>query len=120
MVLSEMARQLGVPLRHFSEVVRYCGDFYGQEKYGVAAEHAITVAGFLDLLERLPSGVTELCCHPGDQEQPGEQYGASRPKELATLCDARVRSALKEKGIVLRSFHGLWPNLIAQRDGQHA
>jgi predicted glycoside hydrolase/deacetylase ChbG (UPF0249 family) len=113
-----MAKHLDVPLRHFSEGVRSCGDFYGQEKYGVEAEHAITVDGFLDLVERLPPGVTELCCHPGDQEQPGEQYGSARPKELVTLCDERVRSALKEQGIILRSFHGLSPKLIAHRDGQ--
>ena len=118
-VLLEMASQLRVPLRHFSENVQYCGDFYGQEKYGVVAEHAITVDGFIDLLERLPSGVTELCCHPGDEEQPGEQYGRARPKELATLRDPRVRSALKDRRIALRSFHGLWPNLIAQRNGDH-
>lgn len=118
-VLQDMARQLRIPLRHFTEGVQYCGDFYGQEKYGVVADHAITVDGFIALLERLPDGVTELCCHPGDQEQPGEQYGAARPKELATLADPRVRSALKEHGIVLRSFHGLWPNLINHRDPLH-
>lgn len=106
-VLVNVARRLGVPLRHFSDTVRYCGEFYGQEKYGVDAEQAITVAGFLDLVPRLPVGVTELCCHPGDEEQPGEQYGSARPKELATLCDPRVRASLDQHGIALRSFRGL-------------
>ena len=112
--LWDLAHYLGVPLRHFSQDVRYCGDFYGQEKYGVEAGWAITVDGFLGLIDRLPSGVTELCCHPGDEEQPGEQYGSARPKEVATLCDPRVRSALAVKGIVLRSFTSVSPRLTAR------
>jgi predicted glycoside hydrolase/deacetylase ChbG (UPF0249 family) len=113
-VLVNVARRLGVPLRHFTDRVQYCGEFYGQEKYGVEAEEAITVAGFLDLVPRLPRGITELCCHPGDEEQPGEQYGSARPKELATLCDPRVRAALEEHGIILRSFRDLAPHANAR------
>jgi predicted glycoside hydrolase/deacetylase ChbG (UPF0249 family) len=116
-VLLEKAKRLEIPLRHFTEGVRYCGDFYGQEKYGVDAENAITVDGFLDLVGRLSPGVTELCCHPGEREQPGEQYGSARPKEMATLCDSRVRSAVAEHGITLRSFHGLSPSLIPEGNG---
>jgi predicted glycoside hydrolase/deacetylase ChbG (UPF0249 family) len=115
--LWDLARHLDVPLRHFSEAVRYCGDFYGQEKYGVEAESAITVEGFIGLIERLPSGITEVCCHPGDAEQPGEQYGSERPKELATLLDPRVRSALDANGITLRSFRGISPKLTSRPDG---
>ena len=70
-------------------------------------KHAITVPALAGLVSRLPAGVTELCCHPGDEEQPGEQYGRARPVELAALCDGRLRRVLAARGVLLRSFHGL-------------
>ena len=107
----ETAGRYGIPLRHFSDF-RYCGQFYGQHKDGGQNHAAITVERLIDLIDALLPGVTELCCHPAEEEQPGEPYGAARAKELATLCDPRVRSALEERGILLRSFNG-----ISREDG---
>ena len=106
-VMRALADELGVPLRHFNDTVHYSGEFYGQGKDGVEMEHAIAVPALAGLVSRLPAGVTELCCHPGDEEQLGEQYGRARPVELEALCDGRVRRALAARGVRLRSFHGL-------------
>jgi predicted glycoside hydrolase/deacetylase ChbG (UPF0249 family) len=106
-VMFELAGTLGVPLRHFTTGVRYCGHFYGQGRGGENDDDAIGVPRLIQLVGELEVGVTELCCHPGDDVQPGEQYGASRPRELVTLCNSRVRTALMESAVRLRSFHGL-------------
>jgi predicted glycoside hydrolase/deacetylase ChbG (UPF0249 family) len=114
-IMIEMAGALGVPLRHFTKAIRYCGRFYGQRKSGEIDDDAIGVPRLIKIVRELDSGVTELCCHPGDEIQPGEQYGASRPKELATLCSAQVRTALTEEAVRLRSFHGA-PAALALAD----
>jgi predicted glycoside hydrolase/deacetylase ChbG (UPF0249 family) len=106
-VLLDLAGELDVPLRHFTTAVRYCGRFYGQQRYGTDDDDAIAVPGLIDVFSHLGPGVTELCCHPGDAPQTGEQYGSGRPKELATLCHADVRSAIAIRDITLRSFRGL-------------
>jgi predicted glycoside hydrolase/deacetylase ChbG (UPF0249 family) len=49
-------------------------------------------------------GVTEIGCHPGVAEDLKTMYSAERLIELATLCDPRVRSAIAEVGLQLRSF----------------
>lgn len=105
--LLELATALDVPLRHFDGAVQYCGRFYGQEKYGERNDGAIGVEALIELVAALPRGLTELCCHPGDQSDADEQYARARPLETATLCDPRVRAALAREGIALRSFHRL-------------
>jgi len=104
-----IAAELGSPLRHFS-AVQYCGQFYGQEKYGEPTTHDIAPTALIGLLDGLPTGITELCCHPAAAVQPNDQYGRERPVELETLCDPAVRRALEHGGIRLRSFHGLTTN----------
>jgi predicted glycoside hydrolase/deacetylase ChbG (UPF0249 family) len=106
-VMLDVARELDVPLRHFTTAVRYCGQFYGQERHGEDAHEAIGVDRLVDLVAQLDAGVTELCCHPGADLQEGEQYGRARPAELATLCNATVRRAVSAHAIRLRTFHGL-------------
>ena len=39
-----LARELGVPLRHYTPGVGYCGDLYGQSTDGTPMPDAITVA----------------------------------------------------------------------------
>jgi chitin disaccharide deacetylase len=107
----EVAREFDVPLRHFTSVVRYCGEFYGQERDGVDDHAAISAPRLVSLFNRLTPGVTELCCHPGAERQSGEQYGAARPLEMATLCDPRVKAAVDRCSITLRSFRGLRASL---------
>ena len=97
-------RQAGVPLRGHS-AARYLGKFYGQWG-GATHPEQIGVDGLLRLLDtELRDGVTELSCHPGYVE-PGfdSSYLAEREIELRTLCDPRVRHALRKREIQLIEF----------------
>ncbi|HSF31954.1 MAG TPA: ChbG/HpnK family deacetylase [Candidatus Tectomicrobia bacterium] len=111
-VLIEMAQQLEMPLRHCSRDVCYRGGFYGQTAEGVPLPEVISVAGLIRILETLPSGYTELGCHPGDGCDLNTMYRQERVEELGVLCDPRVRAAIQTMGIELRSFE----NLLRGRD----
>jgi predicted glycoside hydrolase/deacetylase ChbG (UPF0249 family) len=108
-LLIEVAHQLEIPLRHCSPAVCYRGNFYGQTAEGTPLPDVISVDGLLRILETLPSGLTELGCHPADGCDLNTMYRHERLEELRVLCDARVRAAIKTMGIKLCSFHGL-PN----------
>jgi len=103
----EVATELDVPLRHFTSAVRYCGAFYGHARHGGEELENVTVPKLIQLVSGLESGITEMCCHPGDEDRPGEDYGAIRPLELSTLCDLQVRGALRNHKVRLRSFREL-------------
>jgi predicted glycoside hydrolase/deacetylase ChbG (UPF0249 family) len=106
-VLTELARELDVPLRSVHPGVRYCGEFYGQTVRGESVPAAITVEALLAIIEALPAGTTELGCHPGGADNADSVYGPERQIEARTLCDPRIRAALDEGGVHLRSFHGM-------------
>lgn len=100
---------MGVPLRQENTEIRYCGRFYGQTTEGEPIEDAISVSAFLSILETLPDGITELCCHPGYADEAGHgeiatMYFNERSLELEVLCDSRVRDAVSAEGIELCSF----------------
>ncbi len=99
-----LALALGVPLRHYTEGVTYCGDLYGQSTDGTPIPEAITVSALIDIIEGLPRGITELACHPGLGEDSGSTYDHERTQEVEILCDPRVREALDREGVALRSF----------------
>jgi chitin disaccharide deacetylase len=107
-LVKETARRLGVPLRHCSPKVRYCGHFYGQTGKGAPLPENISLDALLGILETLPPGVTELACHPGDgsglDSDLDSTYGSERAQELGVLCDPRVRAAIAAAGIRLCSF----------------
>jgi predicted glycoside hydrolase/deacetylase ChbG (UPF0249 family) len=103
-ILMEIARRLGVPLRNCSREVSYCGSFYGQAGDGTTVHDVISVDGLIRILETLPAGCTELACHPASECDLQTLYSQERLEELKVLCDPRVRAALIAKGIVLRSF----------------
>jgi predicted glycoside hydrolase/deacetylase ChbG (UPF0249 family) len=48
--------------------------------------------------------VTELCCHPSDDNDLETMYREERQRELAVLCDPRIRMAMAKLGIQLCSF----------------
>jgi predicted glycoside hydrolase/deacetylase ChbG (UPF0249 family) len=98
------ARALGVPLRHFSAGVRYCGAFYGQTAEGESLPDTIGVTALLRILAGLGPGLTELACHPALGDDVEGMYRAERALEVEALCDPRVRAALDQAGIELRSF----------------
>lgn len=103
-ILCELGSRLGVPVRHFTPGLRYCGEFYGQTTEGAPCHHAIGVEAMLGLLSRMEAGVTELACHPGMQEELNTMYRDERAMEVAVLCDPIIRAALSDFGIRLCSF----------------
>jgi predicted glycoside hydrolase/deacetylase ChbG (UPF0249 family) len=106
-VAVEAARRLGIPLRHCSPAVRYCGDFYGQTDEGASIPEAIRLDRLIKILTGLGSGITELVCHPGFGEDLQTMYRKERAQELAVLCDPRAREALAAAAIELCSFRGI-------------
>jgi chitin disaccharide deacetylase len=103
-VVSKHARALGVPLRHFSSNIRYCGRFYGQTAEGAPLPNATDVEALLAILRSLPEGATELVCHPGKADDLETMYRSERALEVKTLCDPRVRAAIQAMAIELCSF----------------
>lgn len=106
-ILLSVAAELGVPLRHFSPEIRYCGDFYGQDEHGQAIAHALTPARLIEILVSLAAGTTELACHPGFIDDVNTMYRDERQQELTTLCDPAVKAAIGSLGIELLSFRDL-------------
>jgi len=105
--LVEIARQLQIPLRHFTPGVHYCGSFYGQTAEGSPLPEFITVEALLDILAALPEGLTELGCHPGDGNDLDTMYGSERVEELKILCNPQIRATISTLGIELCSFANL-------------
>jgi predicted glycoside hydrolase/deacetylase ChbG (UPF0249 family) len=103
-VVSAIARGLGVPLRHVSGGITYCGDFYGQSAKGDPIPDAITVERLIEILRALPAGTTELGCHPGLAHDAIGMYVVEREQEVGVLCEPRVRAAIDREGIELISF----------------
>jgi len=118
--MSRLARQLAVPLRSFDPLIRYSGDFYGQTVEGEPYPEGISLDGFVNTLSNLPAGVTELGCHPGEDENLDSVYRVERKQEVEVLCDPLVRAALTANHIQLVSFANYTsPALIAELWDQH-
>jgi predicted glycoside hydrolase/deacetylase ChbG (UPF0249 family) len=108
-ILMALAQQLGIPLRHCCPHVGYRGSFYGQTAEGSPLPNVISVDGLIHILETLPSGCTELGCHPAAGCDLDTMYCYERLEELRVLCDPRIQATIKAEGIELRSFSTL-PN----------
>jgi len=105
--LTQIANELGVPLRHVTPGIRYHGDFYGQTATGEPLPESITVDTLVWSLVNLEPGVTELACHPGYAEDLDTFYQTERSVELRTLCADEVRAVLADQHIELTSFDSL-------------
>ena len=103
-IVVRTGKTLGVPVRHFSKSVTYCGRFYGQGVSHSAQPENISVDALLEILASLPRGATELACHPGDDEALVSSYRAERRLEVIALTDERVKKAICDYGITLCSF----------------
>jgi chitin disaccharide deacetylase len=101
-VAEALAAELRVPLRN--RAIRYEGGFYGQSGKGEPFPAGITPEALVELIRSLPSGWTEIGCHPAAGPVPTSSYDAERQVELETLCDPAVKNALVEAGVDLRSF----------------
>ena len=106
-ILVEVASSLGLPLRHYTPKVRYCGNFYGQTAEGLPFHEAISVDGLLNILATLQPGTTELACHPGEVEHIETMYRTERVQEMKVLCDQKVRAAIDSSEIELASFRSV-------------
>jgi predicted glycoside hydrolase/deacetylase ChbG (UPF0249 family) len=105
-VVDAVATRLAVPVRGTGGI-RYVGDFYGQLSTGEPHHDAITVDALVRLLSNLPSGTSEVACHPGYADglaDTGTMYVSERERELRTLCHPSVAAAVVEAGIELVSF----------------
>lgn len=103
-VLRQIAGELGVPLRHCSLHIRYCGEFYGQTTEGEPLHDQIQSEFLTRLLDRIGEGVTELACHPGRGVRAGTTYTVERDMEVDALCDPLVLTALRKNDFSLCSF----------------
>jgi predicted glycoside hydrolase/deacetylase ChbG (UPF0249 family) len=103
-LLAKRAKRLRVPVRNATPGISYCGSFYGQDGRGHVDPNAIMVDAMVEIIQRLPPGVTELGCHPGEDEDLDTDYRDERRHETETLCHPAVRAALEASGVVLGSF----------------
>ena len=99
-----MAKQLALPVRSFSEEIRYCGEFYGQTDEGLPHPEGVGVENLLRILKNLSPGCTELGCHPGYGSDTDTMYQVERELEIKTLCDPSVLKAVNEMEIELVVF----------------
>jgi len=101
----EAGNHLGVPMRHLSPHIRYCGSFYGQTAEGAPIPENLTVGALIGIVSSLSAGITELGCHPGYAEELETAYRLERLKELRVLCSPTARESLAQLGIKLCSFN---------------
>lgn len=111
----ELAARHGLPVRGLSPV-RCLSSFYGRWGGESHTEH-VGVERLVGLLEsRVAEGFTELICHPGYADELRSDYRLEREAELETLCDPRVRDAVRRLGIRLVDFRRL-PSAVADLAG---
>jgi predicted glycoside hydrolase/deacetylase ChbG (UPF0249 family) len=114
-VLIETAGKLRVPLRDYDPEIHYCGEFYGQTGKGEPFPDAITVEGLIRVFAALPTGITEMGCHPGLEIDFESMYRSEREEELKVLCDSRLRAVIAAQGIQLRSFNDVTSHSAANQ-----
>jgi predicted glycoside hydrolase/deacetylase ChbG (UPF0249 family) len=104
-LLARLGSFLGVPVRDMTPGITYSGTFYGQDARGYSVPEAVSVDSLVSIVAGLPTGITELGCHPGGAVGSGAtMYGPERAVEVASLCDPRVRIAIDEHAVRLCSF----------------
>lgn len=82
---------------------RRAGLVYNDYAFGVNDAGALTEERVLQILERLPDGVTEVFFHPATAPFKGADKGTERfqwMEELAALTSSRVREAIARNGIL--------------------
>ncbi len=110
-VFAEVARARGLPVRASSPAARddlraagvrtpdtFVDGFYGE---GATADNLRT------LIRGLPEGTSELMCHPARVDErlvAGSTYARERERELALLCDPKVKLLLAEERVQLIGF----------------
>ena len=76
--------------------------------YGFEVSGSLTRSALKQIFRRIPDGLYELICHPGEDDADTQtrysHWGYRWAEELETLTDPETRTALEEQGIVLTSF----------------
>jgi hopanoid biosynthesis associated protein HpnK len=88
------------------------GIAYNDQLFGVAATGAMNEERMLEILARLPSGVTEIYLHPATQSGStvdASQGGYRHSEELAALVSPRVREALAQAQVPIGGYAGIAP-----------
>jgi predicted glycoside hydrolase/deacetylase ChbG (UPF0249 family) len=106
-IVTAHAAERGIPVRHLTPDVRYCGDFYGQDETGAPYPDRITARFLGKLLRSLRGGTTELCCHPAEVVDFDSAYAIERVRETQALCDSSVWTAVEEAGLALIPFESV-------------
>jgi chitin disaccharide deacetylase len=108
-IVHRLGVQLSIPVRHFSEGISYCGDFYGQDEQGRPLAERLRTMFLVDIIETLGDGVTELCCHPAAELDFQSPYCKERLEELEVLCAPFVIRAIEHAGVARVSFADMQP-----------
>lgn len=105
-ILQRFAFELNVPLRGCG-ALHSCGDFYGQLEDGVSANWMVSSENLVRILCALPSGNSEVSCHPGFADDLESDYRIERRLEVNALCDPQVRAAVEREKLQLVTFDDL-------------
>jgi predicted glycoside hydrolase/deacetylase ChbG (UPF0249 family) len=102
------AAERRVPLRGHG-AVGYNGGFYGQwydeEWRAHPAPELVSLENLEKILRALPTGATELACHPAyGSPDLDSSYASEREIELATLTHPRLLSVISDLNISLVNF----------------
>ena len=92
----------------FAERLAKAGLLYAEHFYGLSQTGFLDTRGVLEILERLPEGVSELMCHPGyldgDLVDSGTRLLAQREIEIRALTAPAVNKLVADSGIQLVSY----------------
>jgi hopanoid biosynthesis associated protein HpnK len=107
LLFERLARRWGVQAQG---TVRGAGMATTDWFFGVRATGGISAELLVEVLRRAPEGTGEIMVHPGlAEEKPARRtrLDDSRPRELAALCDPRVRAAAEESGWTWATYKDL-------------
>ena len=91
--------------------LRRAGIAYGDRVFGIARSGRMDEAAWLEILARLPDGVTEVYSHPAATAAPivPTMRDYRHAEELAALRSPRVRTAIRAAGARLGGYGDLDP-----------
>lgn len=89
--------------------------FYGM-KNNLPDETTIGVDSLALIIDNLPTGITELICHPGlTNNSLTDPYRSPRKKELETLINPKIKAKVEENDITLINFKD-YERIIKQKN----
>jgi hopanoid biosynthesis associated protein HpnK len=113
-----LPRESGAPfaLRPWISLVRarldHAGVAHNDQVAGIAQSGCFDETAFIEVLERLPTGVTEIYCHPalpGNEAITPSMAHYQHARELAALLSPRVLAAIDASGARRGGFADIFP-----------